>query len=708
MSLLMICISSAVLTSQITSKDWVIYESDKSEKSLGLSPISAEDVSISQIPWTRLSAFNKSFDNKPHQEQRVVLPLPDGTTETFVISPNEVVPQELSVKYPEIRSYTGHSVLDITRKVYLDITHLGMHALITGGGSTIYIDPYQGGNKEIYGSYYRKDAVRGIDHWTCNEEVYDRALTPGEPLETNKVNSTSLVTRKYELAVSVTGEYTQYFGGTVADALASIVTAINRVNSVYEPEVGVTMTLIPNTDELIFVDPNTDPYTNTTGDLDSIQFQVDSIIGSDNYDVGHLFSTTLGGVAGLGVVCQATNKARGITGHPNPNADPFYIDYLSHELGHQFDGSHTFNGDSDSCTEDQRSSSSAYEPGSGSTIQGYAGICDDDNLQNNSDAYFHPISLIQITNYIRASGDVCAEQIDEGNTMPTSAANAQNLDGKVIPISTPFVLTGDGSDADGDALTYQWDQWDLGPQQDVHQGDNGSSPIFRSFFPSTDKSRTFPRFSDLLEGTTVIGETLPTTDRDLTFTYVVRDNKGGWDDDQITISVVTAAGPFEITNLNSAAEISGNQDISWDVAGTDANGVNCDEVDISIVDLVSGNEILVLGNTPNDGIQTVVIPDLILAQVRIKVQCADNIFFDINNVDLSVAPANLPCNVFSEITDDPIVDGTYSSATELVASGKVPQGGSVIFTAESFFRLNPSFEVGGSGALEIFFLPCEE
>ena len=326
--------------------------------------------------------------------------------------------------------------------------------MISGGGNTIYIDPYQKGEKEIYGSYYRKDALRPDHSWTCSVSGEPNPKSFEERNNRNKAN-TPLLTREYQLAVTVTGEYTQFFGGTVPDALSAIVTAINRVNSVYEPEVGVTLSLIPNNDELIFVDPSDDPYTNSSNDLNRAQIQIDNIIGNDGYDIGHIFTTSNGGVAGLGVVCQNGNKGRGLTGLPDPTGDPFYIDFVSHEIGHQFAGSHTFNGDSGSCAGSQRSASTAYEPGSGSTIQAYAGICANDDLQNNSDAYFHPISLIQITNHITGSADVCANHIDEGNNMPVSDANAQNIDGLVIPASTPFILTGDGSDIDGDMLTYQ-------------------------------------------------------------------------------------------------------------------------------------------------------------------------------------------------------------------------------------------------------------
>lgn len=261
--------------------------------------------------------------------------------------------------------------------------------------------------------------------------------------------------RTYRLALACTGEYAVAVAGagpTVPAVAAAMLTSINRVTGVYEREVSLRMTLIANNNNLIYLNGATDPYTNNNGGtmLGENQANIDAVIGNANYDIGHVFSTGGGGIASLNSPCITGNKARGVTGLPNPVGDAFDIDYVAHEMGHQWGGNHSMAGCGAS------PASTKYEVGSGTTIQGYAGICAAENIQPNSDPVFHAISFDEISNFITTGGgNTCGVSTATGNTLPIIATLANN--NLSIPVSTPFTLSGTATDQNNDPLSYCWE-----------------------------------------------------------------------------------------------------------------------------------------------------------------------------------------------------------------------------------------------------------
>jgi len=579
----------------------------------------------------------------------ISLPLPNGEFINFKFVESLVMEDELANKYPDIKTYLGQGIDQTTASVRFDITPAGFHAIIFTLGGTVYIDPYSRGDNKYYISYYKKDFItsRATINLSCTVLGLESeiALHLREQVENGPDVFTGEELRTYRLACAATGEYTIFHGGTVALGLAAIVTAVNRVTGVYEKEVAVRMVLVANNDLIVYTNPATDPYTNNNGFtmLGQNQANLDAVIGSANYDVGHVFSTGGGGVASLAVICQNGSKARGVTGLPNPIGDPFYIDYVAHEMGHQFSGNHSFNGNAGSCG-GGRVGSKAYEPGSGSTIMAYAGICGNQNLQNNSDDYFHNISFVEIVNHTTGSGNSCAQITSTGNTPPTVSAGTG---GFVIPINTPFILTGSATDPDGDVLTYNWEEFDLGPAGHPNSP-SGNAPIFRTFDATLEPWRTFPKLSDLLNNTQIIGEILPSYTRSLKFRLTVRDNRaggGGVDYDEIQFDVTDAAGPFLVTAPNTSVTWQGNsvQSVTWDVANTSVAPVNATEVNI-LLSVDGGNtySITLAANTLNDGTEQVLIPNDPTTQARIKIEAAGNVFFDISNEDFTIEDNPIP------------------------------------------------------------------
>ena len=586
------------------------------------------------------------------------LPMPDGRLERFSVVNSPVMAPGLARRFPEIQVFSGQGIDSPEATVRFDLTPQGFHGMILGAGETVYIDPYHPGERDLAIAYTRSafyrsttkkaegcqalehDGYRPLMEEASPQKGKKEVKTMGRmPVASNRAdNGTQL--RTYRLALACTGEYAQFHGGTVSNVLAAMNTSMARVNGIYERDACLTMEIIANNDDLIFLNGGSDPYTNSNGStmLSQNINTCNSIIGSSNYDIGHVYSTGGGGVAYLQSPCGSL-KAGGVTGQGAPVGDPFDVDYVAHEMGHQYGGNHTQN---NSCN---RASSAAYEPGSASTIMGYAGICSP-NLQSNSDDHFHNHSINEMIAFtVNGGGNSCAVKTSTGNSIPTVSAGP---DGLVVPISTPLELTASGSDADGDALTYNWEQYDLGPA--TASGDNnltnpsGNQPIFRSFSSTSSPTRTLPRIPDLVNNTSTIGEYLPDYSRNLKFKCSVRDNRaggGGFADDLKTLSVTADAGPFLVQSPNGGGTATGNGilPVSWNVAGTNGNGVNCNAVDIYLsTDGGYTFPTLLLGGTPNDGSASVTLPNVSTSNARIKVKASNNIFFDISNGNFTIQP----------------------------------------------------------------------
>jgi hypothetical protein len=398
------------------------------------------------------AAHSSTADNA-----QISLPLPDGQLIKLILTESFLMAPELAAKYPDIKTFKVQGVdrPDVTGTI--GINTLGFHGMLfTENGERIFIDRREKEGRVYYLSYhakaYRPTEKKAFSCGTKNNQLINNFSTSRS---NQTLQRTGTSKRTYRIAIGATGEYTTFFGGTKAGALSAMTTTLARVNEMYERDLSVTMTLVANNDDVIYTDASTDPFTNDNSStlIDESQTEIDTTIGSANYDIGHTFSTGAGGLAGLGVVCNDTGKASGVTGISNPQTDVFDIDYVAHEIGHQFSGNHMFNGEAGNCAGGNRNASTAFEPGSGSTIQSYAGICGSDDLQSNTDAMFHSKSIEEMGAFIdnSSTGGSCGTAFATGNNQPSADAGSDYT----IPASTPFELIGSGSDTDSsDTLTY--------------------------------------------------------------------------------------------------------------------------------------------------------------------------------------------------------------------------------------------------------------
>ncbi len=593
-----------------------------------------DDAEIKEILWT--SPQELQFNPKSDNHTLLNVMMADGSIDEFSIVQYQMMEPGLAKKYDYIRTFHGLSTSNPTRRIRINYTVHGLRATITDKNGQTYIDHFQRKDKNHKIIYKRNDFAAHED-WEC---LYKEEKSHIKEKKENDSRSGDCIFRSYRFSMTTTGEYSNYHGAfSEADSnlvMSAIVTTVDRVNDVFEQDITMRLILIDNVDDVFYYDPATDPFSGSDADLMLSQNQTntDAVIGSANYDLGHIVSTGGSGLAWLNSICSNTNKARGVTGIAVPEGDPFDIDYVAHEIGHQLGANHTQN---NSC---QRNNATAMEPGSASTIMGYAGICSP-NVQNNSDAYFHAISIQEMNAEITSNS--CHEVISLSNSAPVVNA----LTNKSIPHSTPFVLDVVATDGDGDVLTYTWEQMDneIGPVMPP-MGTNAQGPLFRSILATTDSMRYFPNITAISTGVPFEWEVLPTVDRNMDFRVTVRDNSfapGCTDEQDITLDVEGSAGPFLVTSQNTSTSWLETESvtIAWDVANTDIAPVSCSNVDI-LLSYDSGltYPITIISSTSNDGSEIVTVPFGVSTTARIMIKCSDNVFFDINDADIVINEVN--------------------------------------------------------------------
>lgn len=589
-----------------------------------------------------------------------MLPTPDGKLQNLKVVETALLSPEIQREYPNWRYYQAYGIDDPTATARFGFTSLGFHASVYTAKGTVIIDPIQISDQTNYAVFYKNDIQRQRDFHCEFDQSFDRASDLRYSAAPAEEFSHGSQVRTYRLAIATTGEYTLVFGGQT-NALAQVTITANRMNGVYRKDFSVGLQLVSGT-SLVYIDPATDPYTNA---LNSAQItlndtNIDTVLGEANYDVGHLFATSNNGIAQLSSFCT-TSKGRGGSGQPNPQGDGFDVDYVAHEIGHQIGANHTFNSDANCGS---GSTNARKEPGSGVTIMSYAGICSStSNLARNSIDIFLGHSQQEAIAFLGGTGGTCGT-LSGTNAIPVVTAPPATS----IPFNTPFSLTASATDADGNALTYAWEHNTAsagstssypGTTDDDDTNLGTSRILMRPYLPTASGTRTFPSLTYILNNaneapvtftgtsatgalcaaTCITGEDLPSVARTINYRVTVRDSVGGVADATTDVTFVNTATPFAVTSQNSAITYAGNstQTVTWNVSGTTAAPINTANVKITFS--TDGGQTFpttLIASTPNDGTETVTIPNTATTTGRIKVEAVGNIFFDVNGASITV------------------------------------------------------------------------
>ena len=626
------------------------------------------------------------FTAKAKKPVVVLLPVGSGQLEQFALVESPVMMPKLQERHPETRTFSGYSLQTPNKRIRCSYSpSWGFKAIVLRPDKGVeYIEPLAREQNEYYMVYDRhafpnelrlkgKTTAELPEKISVEAETPRVSLPPARPADRGSELGGPVVVKEYRFAAACTGEFSQDNGGTLQKVLDKVVDVTNKLNAIYERDLDIRLKLVDDEEKIIFLDPTTDPYTGTDvgGWLNQNPTAMGTNLGSaDKYDIGHVFARYMGGPAiGVGFLgsCCTILKGRGCSSGNKPYEDDFFS-VIGQEIGHQWNGGHTW-ANCSPINNAGYTAGSACEPGGGTTIMAYSGVCGPDNVQNGfGDLYYNVCSIIEIRSFVEiGEGATCGADITTDNTAPiVTLPYANNF---FIPISTPFELTGSAVDPDGDPLTYCWEGIDVGPLAPLGSP-VGSTAIFRSYPPTSIPTRTFPKMQTIISTQADKRELLPSYTRDLTFALTARDDRaggGGVGIDTVRFKATDLAGPFAVTSPSGSFAFWNKGEykiVTWDVANTDKAPVNCKKVNIKLsLDAGYTYPITLAANVANTGRYCIKVPEIESTTARVRVEAADNVFFDISNSNFKIQAPSIPGFTFcpSDLYDTICLPAQFST-----------------------------------------------